>query len=67
MSKTLIGFIPNLEESKQIVIAKWKTMEEAIKFAKEMYGFDWDTMEKVKSREDTWIWIMKTINISSIY
>ena len=67
MSKTLIGFIPNLEESKQIVIAKWKTMEEAIKFAKEMYGFDWDTMEKAKSRENTWIWIMKTINISSIY
>ena len=67
MSKTLIGFIPNLEESKQIVIAKWKTMEEAIKFAKEMYGFNWDIMEKAKSRENTWIWIMKTINISSIY
>lgn len=61
MSKTLIGFIPNLEESKQIVIAKWKTMEEAIKFAEEMYGFDWDTMEKVKSRKDTRIWVMKRI------
>ena len=61
MSKTLIGFIPNFEESKQIVIAKWKTMEEAIKFAKEMYGFDWDIMEKVKSKKDSRIWVMKRI------
>ena len=62
MSKTLIGFIPNLEESKQIIIAKWKTMEKAIKFAKEMYGFDWNTMEKVKSRKDTRIWVLKRNN-----
>lgn len=61
MKKKLIGFIPDLEESKQIVIAKWKTMEEAIKFAKGMYSFDWDTMEKVKSRKDTRIWVMKKI------
>lgn len=61
MKKKLIAFIPDFEESKQIVIAKWKTMEEAIKFAKEMYGFDWDTMEKVRSKKDTRIWVMKRI------
>lgn len=62
MKKKLVGFIPDFEESKQIVIAKWKTMEEAIKFAKEMYGFDWDTMEKAKSREDIRIWVLKRDN-----
>ena len=61
MKKNLIAIIPGFEESKKIVIAKWKTMEEAIKFAKEMYGFDWDTMEKVESRENTRIWVMKRI------
>jgi len=68
MTKTLIGFIPNLEGSKQIVIAKWKTMEEAIEFANEKFWFTGDEMEKVEWKDDTWIGIMKrteyTININ---
>ena len=57
MTKNLIWFtVPDW--SKQIVISKWKTMQEAIKFAKEMYGFDWNDMEKVKGKENTRIWIM---------
>jgi len=68
MTKSFIGFIPDFEESKQIVIAKWKTMEEAIEFAKEKFWFTGDKMGKVEWKDDTWIGIMKrteyTININ---
>ena len=59
MKEKLIAFIPDFEESKKIVIARWKTMEEAIMFAKKICGFDWKKMEKLEDKENTWIWIMK--------
>ena len=59
MTKKFIGIIPNLE-TKQIVIAPWKTMEEAIEFARKMFGFNWNNMKKAKNRENTWIGVMYT-------
>ena len=60
MKKQLVMFVPNLEQSQQIIIAQWKTMEEAIEFARKMFWFKWDYLEKFEKCENTWIWEMDT-------
>ena len=62
MTKTFIGIVPNLE-SKQIVIAKWKTMEEAIEFAKKNYGFTWDHLTKAEWNNNCRIGTMDKWNL----
>ena len=59
MTKTFIGMLPDFEDSEQIIISKWKTMEEAIEFAKKMFWFNWTHLEKAKWDNDCWIGTMK--------
>jgi len=52
----------NFEPEKVVVIAKGNTMEQALQFAKAMYGYKGDTLEQSTARADARIWVMDKID-----
>lgn len=54
----IFDIVANSEWNKRIIIAKWKTMEEAIEFAQKIFWFKWNYLEKAEWDNDAWIGIM---------
>lgn len=52
----------NFEPEKVVVIAKGNTMEQALQFAKAMYGYKGDNLEQSTARADARIWVMDKID-----